>query len=232
MIKIRRSAERGHFNHGWLDTFHTFSFGEYQDSAHMNFRVLRVLNEDIVQPGRGFGSHPHQNMEIITVVLSGALEHGDNLGNGSVIRPGEIQRMTAGSGIMHSEFNPSQDEIVHLLQIWILPARTGLAPGYEQKSFAPEEKRSRFRLIASPDGSEGSVSLNQDARLYLSLLARDEEIAFELPAGRYGWVQVASGAVTLNGDHLVAGDGAAVSEEHTLELTGQLEAELLLIDLP
>jgi redox-sensitive bicupin YhaK (pirin superfamily) len=232
MIKIRRSTERGHFNHGWLDTFHTFSFGEYQDSAHMNFRVLRVLNEDVVQPGRGFGSHPHQNMEIITVVLSGALEHGDNLGNGSVIRPGDIQRMTAGSGIMHSEFNPSQDEIVHLLQIWILPARTGLAPGYEQKSFAPEEKRSRFRLIASPDGSEGSVSLNQDTRLYLSLLARDEEIAFELPVGRYGWVQVASGAVTLNGDHLVAGDGAAVSEEHTLELTGQLEAELLLIDLP
>lgn len=231
MIAIRKSEERGHFNHGWLDTYHSFSFDRYYDPKHMGFRSLRVLNEDRVQGGAGFPTHSHRDMEIVTVVLKGALRHQDSLGNGSVIRPGDVQRMTAGRGVAHSEYNDSDSEPVHLLQIWLLPAERGLEPGYEQKSIPPEEKQNRLRLVASPDGSDGSVTIHQDARLYLATLDAGRELTHNLETGRHAWVQVARGAFRLIDHVLAAGDGAAVSQESSLRLVGDKDAEVLLFDL-
>ncbi len=229
MITIRKASERGHFDHGWLDTFHTFSFADYYDPEHMGFRTLRVINDDRVAPGRGFGTHPHRDMEIITVVLSGELQHRDSIGNGSIIRPGEVQRMSAGTGVMHSEVNPSRDEELHLLQIWILPERRGIAPGYEQKNFPPDARRGQLRLVASPDGSDGSVSIHQDARLYVTLLGDGDSVAHEFADGRSGWLHVASGEATVNGIALRAGDGAAIENESSVTIGGN--GEVLLFDL-
>src|SRR6516164_2309739 len=231
MLQIRKANDRGHFNHGWLDTYHTFSFADYFDPAQMGFRALRVINEDRVAPGMGFGMHGHRDMEIVTVVLSGALEHRDSLGNGEVLRPGEVQRMTAGTGIRHSEFNPSPAEPVHLYQIWLLPERAGLAPGYEQKAFAESEKRDRWRLVASADGRDGSLTIRQDARLYLASLTGARELHHELARGRHAWLQVLRGSVTVNGAELAAGDGAAISEEANVTVRAADEAEVLLFDL-
>ena len=231
MISIRRSEERGHFDHGWLDTRHTFSFGAYNDPAHMGFRQLRVLNEDRVRPGYGFPTHGHRDMEIISYVLAGALEHKDSLGTGSVIRPGELQRMSAGAGVRHSEFNPSPSEPLHFLQIWLLPERPGLPPSYEQKSFSEEERRGRPRLIASPGGRDGSVTIHQDADVYAALLGAKERVTQTLRPGRHAWVQIARGSVGLNGQTLTAGDGARISGEEEIDVTGREPAELLLFDL-
>lgn len=231
MFKIRKSTERGHLNFGWLDTYHTFSFGEYYDPNNMGFRSLRVINEDFVSPGRGFPTHGHSDMEIVTYILEGALEHSDSMGNGSVIRPGDVQRMSAGTGVRHSEKNSSGEESVHLLQIWITPAERGTEPGYEQKSFAEEERRGRLRLVASPDGREGSVTIRQDASLYAALLEAGESVEHELRPGRHAWAQVARGAVEINGQGLAQGDGAAASEEERLVITASEPSEVLLFDL-
>jgi redox-sensitive bicupin YhaK (pirin superfamily) len=231
MITIRRSDERGGGDYGWLKTRHTFSFSDYEDSKWMGFRSLRVINEDWVAPKGGFPTHPHRDMEIITYVLSGKLEHKDSLGTGSVILPGDGQRMTAGRGIRHSEANASSTEAVHLLQIWILPDKHGHEPGYEQKACPEAEKRGKFRLIASNDGAEGSVKINQDARLFATLLAPGEELTQPLGAKRYGWLQVAKGEIELNGQKLRQGDGAAISEEKKLTIKATQEAEVLLFDL-
>jgi redox-sensitive bicupin YhaK (pirin superfamily) len=231
MITIRKSEERGHFNHGWLDTFHTFSFDQYYDPRFMGFRSLRVINEDRVDPGRGFPTHGHRDMEIITYVLEGGLAHRDSMGNGSVIRPGEVQKMSAGTGVRHSEANPSANESVHLLQIWILPEEKDIKPAYEQKKFEDEEKRGRLRLVGSPNGEDGSVTIRQDARLYATLLGPGETVTHELAADRHAWVQVARGLVELNGQTLKQGDGAAVSNESRLTLVGTELAEVLLFDL-
>ena len=231
MIQIRPSQERGGGNHGWLKTHHTFSFGDYWDPKWMGFRSLRVINEDWVAPNTGFPTHPHRDMEIITYVLEGKLEHKDSLGTGAVILPGDGQRMTAGSGIRHSEFNPSTKDAVHLLQIWIQPEKAALAPSYEQKSFPEDEKRGKFRLIASRNASDGSVKINQDAQLYVTLLKPGEEVAHEFAAGRHGWLQVARGAVELNRRKLSQGDGAAISEEKTVTIKGDADSEVLLFDL-
>jgi hypothetical protein len=231
MIRLRKATDRGHADHGWLDTWHTFSFADYYDPQHMGFRALRVINDDVVAPGRGFGTHPHRDMEIVTYVLEGALSHKDSMGNASTIVPGEVQRMSAGTGVMHSEFNHSKTDRVHLLQIWLLPDRTGLAPSYEQTFFADEEKRGRLRLVASPDGAEGSVRIHQDARLYATLLAPGEEVAHALAPGRHAWVHVARGKASLDGQPLEAGDGAAVSAQERLTLRGEGHAEVLLFDL-
>lgn len=234
MITRRPASERGHFDMGWLDTRHTFSFGEYRDPAHMGFRTLRVINEDLVEPGQGFGMHSHRDMEIITYLLAGELEHKDSMGNGSRIRPGEVQRMSAGTGVLHSEFNPSRSDRVHLLQIWILPERKGIAPGYEQRAFTPDELSGNLRLIAARDGRAGAVTIHQDAAVYAARLAPGAAVEHALVPGRHAWVQVARGRVELNGIGLEPGDGAAVSEEGRLRLagrTGQDEAEVLLFDL-
>jgi redox-sensitive bicupin YhaK (pirin superfamily) len=231
MITIRKAEERGHFDLGWLDTYHTFSFDQYYDPAHMHFRSLRVINEDRVAPGQGFPTHSHRDMEIITYILSGALEHRDSMGNGSVIRPGDVQRMTAGTGVSHSEFNPSESEAVHLLQIWILPKVHGLAPGYEEKAFAEEERRGRLRLIASDDGREDSVTINQDVRVYATLLDAEQIVTHALQPNRNAWLQLARGTVHLNGIELKQGDGAAVSKESEFAITAHDRAELLLFDL-
>nr|AXL06096.1 pirin [uncultured bacterium] len=231
MINVRRAAARGHFNFGWLDTHHTFSFGEYYDPRNMGFRTLRVINEDHVRAGHGFPTHPHRDMEIITYVLEGALEHKDSMGNGTVILPGEVQRMSAGTGIRHSEKNPSTEQDVHLLQIWIIPQEQGLTPSYEQKLFAADEKRARLRLIASNDGREGSVTVHQDANLYAALLEPGEEVTHQLSPGRHAWTQVARGALELNGKLLQQGDGAAASGEAGLKITGREASEVLLFDL-
>jgi len=231
MITTRRSAERGGGNHGWLDTKHTFSFSDYWDPKWMGFRSLRVINEDHVAPNTGFPTHPHRDMEIITYVLAGKLEHKDSLGTGSVILPGDGQRMTAGSGIRHSEFNPSTSEPVHLLQIWILPEKVALPPSYEQKSFAEAEKRGKLRLIASRDAQDGSVKIHQDAKLYVSLLKSGEEVTHVLSPGRFAWLQMARGAVELNGKTLNQGDGAGISNETKLTIKGKEDAEVLLFDL-
>jgi redox-sensitive bicupin YhaK (pirin superfamily) len=231
MITVRKAQERGHARHGWLESFHTFSFAGYHDARHMGFRDLRVINEDRVEPQRGFGTHSHRDMEIVSYVLEGALEHRDSLGNGSVIRPGDVQRMSAGTGVSHSELNPSASEPVHFLQIWILPEREGLAPSYEQKHFPVEERAGRLRLVASRGGREGSVRVHQDVDLYASLLAAGESVTHTLRAGRHAWLQVARGRCALNGVALEAGDGAAVSEERSLGLVGVGDAELLLFDL-
>ncbi|HXE92119.1 MAG TPA: pirin family protein [Terriglobales bacterium] len=231
MIELRPAAERGHANHGWLDTWHTFSFDTYHEPEHMGFRALRVINEDFVAPGAGFPMHPHRDMEIVTYVLEGALQHKDSLGNGSIIRPGDGQRMSAGSGILHSEFNASKTEPVHLLQIWIRPERRGLEPGYEQKEFPLEEKRGRLRPIAARDGREGAVTIHQDVTLYASTLAPGQQVEHTLTPGRHAWLQVARGAVALNGTGLNQGDGAAVSEEEKLTIRAEQDAEILLFDL-
>jgi len=231
MITIRKSAERGHFNLGWLDTYHTFSFDQYYDPAHVDWRSLRVINEDRVQPGQGFPTHSHRDMEIITYILSGALEHRDSMGSGSVIRPGDVQRMSAGTGVSHSEFNPSNSESVHLLQIWLLPRSRGLAPSYEEKSFSEDERRGRLRLVASEDGREGSVTIQQDARLYAAILDAGAPVEHTLGANRYAWLQVARGAVKLNEFDLQQGDGAAVRNETDLTIFAQETAEILLFDL-
>ena len=231
MINIRRSDERGGGDFGWLKTQHSFSFDTYHDPRFMGFRSLRVINEDWVQAGHGFPMHPHRDMEIITYVLDGALEHKDSLGNGSIIRPGDGQRMSAGTGVRHSEANASSTDAAHLLQIWILPDRRGHEPGYEQKAFPEAEKRGKLRLIASPDGSDGSVTIHQDARLYSSLLQPGQEVKHELGKGRYAWLQVAKGAVELNGHSLNQGDGAAISDERQLTVKATEDVEVLLFDL-
>lgn len=231
MITIRRSNERGGGDYGWLNTRHTFSFNDYNDPKWMGFRSLRVINEDFVAPDGGFPTHPHRDMEIITYILSGSLEHKDSLGTGSVILPGDGQRMTAGRGIRHSEYNPSSTDAAHLLQIWILPEKQGLEPSYEQKSFPEAEKRGKLRLIASNDGADGSVKINQDAKLFVTLLAPGEEVAHSLDGNRHAWLQVAKGEVELNGKKLNQGDGAAVSEEKKLTIKGTKDVEVLLFDL-
>ncbi|QEM69953.1 pirin family protein [Geobacter sp. FeAm09] len=231
MITIRKSHDRGHADHGWLNSQHTFSFADYYDQRHMGFRALRVINEDRVQPGKGFPTHPHRDMEIISYVLEGALEHRDSMGNGSVIRPGDVQRMSAGTGITHSEYNHSPTEQVHFLQIWILPSREGVAPGYEQKTFPEREERGVLRLVASPDGRAGSVMIHQDVNLYATALVPGEELVHPIPAGRHAWLQVARGPVLVNGLALEQGDGAAVSGEEQVLITGREKAELLLFDL-
>jgi quercetin 2,3-dioxygenase len=230
MITIRRADERGHADHGWLDTYHTFSFADYYDPAHMGFRALRVINEDRVRGGRGFGTHGHRDMEIISYVLEGALGHRDSMGTDGVIRPGEVQRMSAGTGVMHSEMNASYEETVHFLQIWILPESTGITPGYEQKLFPEEEKRGKLRVVASPDARDGSVMIHQDVTLYTTLLDDGQSVTHDFAPDRYGWVQVARGEAEVNGQKLRAGDGAAISGEPRVTLTGT-GAEVLLFDL-
>ncbi|HYC23345.1 MAG TPA: pirin family protein [Candidatus Bathyarchaeia archaeon] len=231
MIQIRKSNQRGHFDHGWLKTFHTFSFADYYDPEHMGFRALRVINEDWVQPGRGFPTHAHRDMEIVTYVLDGALEHRDSLGTGSTIRPGEVQRMSAGTGVRHSEYNHSKSELVHLLQIWILPERDGAAPEYEQKAFSEAEKRGRLKLVASRDGRDGSVTIHQDASLSATLLEAGEKVEASFAPGRRGWVQVARGAIRLAGKPLGQGDGAAIDGERSVEIVASEPAEVLVFDL-
>lgn len=231
MIRLRKSNERGHADHGWLNTYHTFSFADYYDPQQLGFRALRVINEDRVQPKAGFPTHPHRDMEIITYVLEGGLEHKDSMGNGSVIRPGEVQRMSAGTGITHSEFNHSGTELVHFLQIWIVPEQKGVNPRYEQKVFPDAEKVNRLRLIACRDGREGSVAINQDVNLFAALLEPGAALTYAMPAGRHVWLQVARGSVELNGHPLAQGDGAAVSDEKQLMVAGREKAELLLFDL-
>jgi redox-sensitive bicupin YhaK (pirin superfamily) len=232
LITFRRATERGHANHGWLDSHHTFSFANYYDPRHMGFGALRVINDDIVAPGRGFGAHDHRDMEIISYVLEGALAHRDSMGNGSVIRPGDVQRMSAGPGVTHSEYNASETEPVHFLQIWILPAQKGLPAGYEQKHFSEDERRGRLRLIASEDGADGSVRVQQNVRLYSSLLEDGTSLTHAFDPGRLGWVQVARGTARLNGIEVFAGDGASILEEKSITLEGQGEGEVLLFDLP
>lgn len=231
MITIRRNEERGGGNFGWLNTRHTFSFDSYYDPRFMGFRSLRVINEDVVAPASSFPTHPHRDMEIITYILEGKLEHKDSLGTGSIILPGDGQRMTAGYGIRHSEFNPSRSDSVHLLQIWILPTEKGLEPSYEQKRFPESEKRGKLRLIASHDGAQGSVTINQDAQLYVSLLSPGQQVSHHFGPNRYGWLQVAKGAVELNGSKLNQGDGAAIGDEKTVDLKGGANSEVLLFDL-
>ena len=228
MIRIRKGKDRGHFDHGWLDTYHTFSFADYYDPEYMGFRALRVINEDRVHPGRGFGTHSHRDMEIVTYVLEGELQHRDNMGTGSIIRPGEVQRMSAGTGVLHSEVNPSRDRSVHLLQIWLLPDRRGLKPEYEQKAFPAEERAGRLRLVASPDGSDGSLTIHQDAKILAGTIR--DSVQYDLQPGRYAWLQVARGSLDLNGQTLNAGDGAAIENEPALTLRGK-DAEVLLFDL-
>jgi len=231
MIVTRPAQERGHMDHGWLDTYHTFSFGGYHDPRHMGFRTLRVINEDHVEPGQGFGTHPHRDMEILTWLLDGALEHKDSMGNGSVIRPGEIQRMTAGTGVTHSEFNHSHDDAVHLLQIWILPERAGLAPGYEQRTFADADLRNRLVAIAGGPPAGDAVTVHQDVQVHAGRLDQGTTVRHALRPGRHAWVQVARGRVTLDGVALEQGDGAAISDEASLDITATDDSEVLLFDL-
>jgi len=234
MVILRRADERGHANHGWLDSHHTFSFADYYDPRHMGFRALRVINEDRVSPGQGFGRHSHRDMEIVTYVLEGALEHKDSIGTGSVIRPGDVQRMSAGTGVAHSEFNASTDQPVHFLQIWLLPGERGLPPSYEQKTFAPVERQGRLRVVASPDGREGSVTVHSDATVYGTLLGGGESVELPLAAGRHAWVHVARGQARVAGQTLGAGDAAAVSQEPAVKVEGLGDdgpAEVLVFDL-
>jgi quercetin 2,3-dioxygenase len=232
MLTIRPAQERGIANFGWLDSRHTFSFGEYQDPSHMGFAELRVINEDKVAPGKGFGTHGHRDMEIISYVLEGALEHKDSIGTGSVIRPGDVQRMSAGTGIAHSEFNASKTDPVHFLQIWILPERKGIEPGYEQKTFATSEKQDKLRLLGSRDGRDGSITIHQDVDLYATVLSAGESVSYEFASDRLGWAQVARGTVQLNGQLLNAGDGVAIVQESLIALQGKAQdTEVLLFDM-
>ena len=231
MMTIRKASERGHADHGWLDSHHTFSFANYHDENHMGFRALRVINDDRVAGGKGFGAHPHRDMEIISYVLDGALAHKDSMGTGAVIKPGDVQRMSAGTGVVHSEFNASKTDEVHFLQIWLLPARRGIKPGYEQKTFTDADKRGTLRLVASPDGANGSVTINADAKIYAGVLGKDDRAELAVPAGRGAWIQVARGKVRVNGQELGEGDGAAVEAEPAIRLEGVDEAEVLAFDL-
>ena len=232
MITLRKSGERGHANHGWLDSYFSFSFAEYYDPQHMGFASLRVINEDVVQPGTGFGTHGHRDMEIITYILEGALEHKDSMGNGSVIRPGDVQRMSAGKGVQHSEFNPSPGELVHLLQIWIQPNVIGIPPSYEEKHFDAASRRGKLRLIASADGRDGSVKIHQDAAVYAALLDGAERVSHALAPGRKAYVHLARGKVAVNGQPLSTGDALKASGESALVLERGDNAEILLFDLP
>jgi redox-sensitive bicupin YhaK (pirin superfamily) len=231
LIVLRRSEERGHADHGWLNSFHSFSFADYHDPAHMGFGALRVINEDRVQPGMGFGTHGHRDMEIISYVLDGALEHKDSMGNGSIIRPGDVQRMSAGTGVRHSEYNPSASEGVHFLQIWIEPGVRGIAPGYEEKHFDAASKRGKLCLIASPDGHAGSVTIHQDALVFAALIDGNETASHVLAGGRQAYVHVARGEVTVNGHPLRAGDALKAKGEHEIRLEAGRNAEVLLFDL-
>jgi redox-sensitive bicupin YhaK (pirin superfamily) len=231
MITIRPANERGHAEHGWLDSHHTFSFADYHDTKHMGFRGLRVINEDRVTPGKGFGRHGHRDMEILSYVLEGALEHSDSMGTGSVIRPGDVQRMSAGSGVLHSEQNASKTEPVHFLQIWISPEKAGIQPGYEQRTFSPEEKAGRLRLVASRDGRDGSVTVHADASLFAGVFGEGESAEHSLAKGRHAWVHVARGKVRVNGRELAAGDAAALSDETTVHVEGVEGGEVLVFDL-
>jgi redox-sensitive bicupin YhaK (pirin superfamily) len=232
MLELRRSSERGHADHGWLNARHSFSFADYHDPQHMGFGPLRVLNDDRISGGMGFGTHGHKDMEIITYVLEGELAHKDSMGNGSVIRPGDVQRMSAGTGVMHSEFNHLKDDTTHLLQIWIEPNARGIAPGYEEKCFSAEEKRGRLRLIASADGQDGSVMLHQDVKLYAGLIGHGESASLTIPVGRRMYVHVARGAVTVNDAALVEGDALKLIGEKEIRLTEGTDAEVLVFDLP
>jgi redox-sensitive bicupin YhaK (pirin superfamily) len=231
MITVRPGKERGHFDHGWLDTYHTFSFSQYHDPAHMGFRSLRVINEDRVEPGAGFPPHSHRDMEIITYVLAGGLAHKDSMGNASTIRPGNVQRMSAGTGVTHSEYNGSDTEPVHLLQIWILPQTRNLPPSYEEKVFGAEDKQGRLRLVASQDARDGSARIHQDASVYASLLEPGQTVRHPLSAGRGAWIHLVSGAATVNGKLLTSGDGAAIEQEADVEIVATAATELLLFDL-
>jgi redox-sensitive bicupin YhaK (pirin superfamily) len=232
MFTVRKAEDRGHADHGWLDTHHTFSFADYHDPRHMGFGPLRVINDDTVAGGGGFPTHGHRDMEIISYVLEGALKHKDNMGNGSVIRPGDVQRMSAGPGVMHSEANASASEPVHFLQIWIMPSGNGLPSGYEQKHFTDDDKRGRLRLVCSPDGAEGSVRVQQDARMYAGLLEKGAAVSHAFAPGRLGWLHVARGSVKFGQQTLNAGDGVAIEGEATLELSANEKGEVLLFDLP
>lgn len=231
MIRLRRASDRGHADHGWLNTHHTFSFAEYHDPEHVRFRSLRVMNEDRVAPGQGFGSHPHRDMEIVSYVLDGALEHKDSMGNGEVLKPGEFQRISAGTGVVHSEFNPSSTEPVHFYQIWLMPERTGIEPSYEQKWFDPSERTNRLRLVASPDGEQGSLTIHQDARIYLSTLESGNRVSHDLASDRHAWLQVLRGSVDFSDQTLTAGDGVAVSDESLPTIEANEDSEVLLFDL-
>ncbi len=231
MMTVRKAADRGHAQHGWLDSHHTFSFADYYDPRHMGFRALRVINDDRVEGGMGFGAHPHRDMEIISYVLEGALTHKDSMGTGAVIRVGDVQRMSAGTGVTHSEFNASKADEVHFLQIWLVPDKKGVTPGYAQKEFSDEEKRGRLRLVTSPDGADGSITIHTDARVYAGLFDRGEQTTFTLPENRYGWVHVARGKVRLNGVELAEGDGVALEKERELSIEGIDDAEILVFDL-
>ena len=231
MITTRRAQDRGHANHGWLKTHHTFSFADYYDPQQMGFRSLRVINEDFVAPGQGFGMHAHKDMEIVTYVLEGQLEHRDSMGNGEVLRPGEFQHMSAGTGIRHSEFNPSETEPVHLYQIWLLPEKSGIEPSYSQKAFSAEGRQDRWQVVASRSGQDGSLVIHQDATIELANLSANSVLEKELFAGRHAWLQVLRGSVTLNGNQLATSDGAAISGESRLLLKAQEPAEIMLFDL-
>ena len=231
MITVRKAADRGSVNLGWLDSKHTFSFGDYHDPDHMGFGRLRVINDDRVEPGKGFGTHPHRDMEIISYIIEGALEHKDSMGNGAVMQTNDVQRMTAGTGVTHSEFNHSADEQVHFLQIWVEPEKDSLTPGYEQKSFGRDDKLDHLRLVVSHDGRNGSLTLHQDADLYASVLSTGAEVTHSFADGRRGWIQVVSGSVSANGETLMTGDGAAIEDTAELSLSSDIEAEFLLFDL-
>ena len=231
MLTVRKSADRGHADHGWLDSHHTFSFADYYDAEQMGWGTLRVINQDIVQPGYGFPTHAHRDMEILSYVLDGELEHKDSTGTGAVIRPGDVQLMSAGTGVQHSEFNASREKLVHFLQVWILPKFAGTRPGYQQKFFEASEKRGRLRVVASPDGRDGSLTIGQDATVYAALIDGDERIQHALSPGRRGYVHVGRGEVTLNGKRLHAGDGAKIADETTLSVSEGHNAEVLLFDL-
>ena len=232
MLTVRKAEDRGHATHGWLDTHHTFSFADYHDRRFMGFGPLRVINDDTVGPGAGFPPHHHRDMEIISYVLEGALEHKDNIGNGSVIKPGDVQRMSAGTGVVHSEYNPSEESPVHFLQIWLVPRRPGLPSGYEQKYFSDDDKRGRLRLVASPDGADGSVRIQQDARMYAALLEPGQAVSHSFASGRRGWLHVARGSAELGGTSLKAGDGAAIDGEQQISIGSAGGGEVLLFDLP
>lgn len=231
MMTLRPASERGHAQHGWLDSHHTFSFADYFDPDHMGFRALRVINEDRVEAGQGFGRHPHRDMEIVSYVLDGALEHKDSMGTGSTIRVGDVQRMSAGTGVSHSEFNASKSDLVHFLQIWLVPAERGIKPSYEQKSFSEAEKRGKLRVVASPDGRDGSVTIHTDAILYAGLFDAGESAKLALAKDRHAWIHVARGKVRVNGRDLAAGDGAAISDEATVHVEGVDGGEVLVFDL-
>lgn len=231
MLKVRKAQDRGHADHGWLKTYHTFSFGGYFDPQQKGFRSLRVINEDRVAPGKGFGTHEHRDMEIVSYVLDGALEHKDSMGNGEVLKPGEFQRITAGTGITHSEFNPSSYQSTHFYQIWVLPERKGIEPGYEQKSFDPAGRDNQWQLVASPDGTEGSLMIHQDVRVFLTNLQNGAQLDYQLASGRHAWLQVLRGSVRLGRHHLETSDGIAISDESELAIVAPADAEIMLFDL-